>query len=110
MPSLVKFQVRTVFDEKEFSRIKRSQEVKRYWREQVGRPVWRRAIAEAPMSETGSDGRPPGYLRSQIKMREGEMAVGPYVQISTTARSPRGFRYGAYWQRRRPYLRAGATL
>lgn len=72
----------------------------------MGRGIVRDAQRDAPVSNTGSHGRPPGYLRANIRMREGVQSEGPYVLITTDARTPDGFRYGAYWQRRRPYLRA----
>ena len=97
------------WNEAEFVKLNRSLPIKRLIRDE-GMKVLRRAQLDAPKSETGSDGRPPGYLASQIKLSEGEWVEGPVVFVRTTARSPRGFFYGAYWQSRRPYLRAGTSL
>ncbi len=101
---------RVEWNEAELSALKRG----RWVREELmkeGRKVLREARARAPVSETGSDGRPPGYLRSQIKLYvAAESVEGPAVVVKTTAKSARGFRYGAYWQRRRPYIRAGTSL
>jgi hypothetical protein len=88
--------------------------LKREFRDKVlqteGSNILRTAQADAPRSRYGSHGRAPGYLASQIRMTEADQAEGPGVRISTNARTPQGFRYGAYWQRRRPYLRASVSL
>lgn len=106
MPNAV---IRVEVNEQEIRRIGRSPGIKQALRD-AATPIQRRAQLDAPKSQTGSHGRPPGYLASQIKIREGESLEGPYVRVTTEARTPEGFRYGAYWQRRRPYLRAGTNL
>ena len=92
---------RVEFNEIEFKRLQRSQGVKQLLRD-TARPIQRAAQARAP--------RRTGNLIANIRIREGETVDGPHVDITTEARAPDGFRYGAYWQRRRPYLRAGSNL
>lgn len=101
MPDITKGNVRVVFDEVEFKRLQRSQPIKQLLRN-AARPIQRAAQARAP--------RRTGNLIANIRIREGETVDGPHVDITTEARARDGFRYGAYWQRRRPYLRAGTTL
>lgn len=100
--------IRVTWNSTEEMRLKREFEDKVLRPE--GQAILRAAQADAPRSETGSHGRPPGYLASQIRLTTGEQAEGPSVRVSTNARTPQGFRYGAYWQRRRPYLRARVSL
>lgn len=111
MPTVAgsKYVYRVDVDDAEILALKRSQPIRRVIRSEAMKVLWR-ARARAPMSETGSDGRPPGYLRAQIKMFMNETPDGPEGVVKTTAKSARGFRYGAYWQRRRPYIRAGTSL
>jgi hypothetical protein len=101
VPDLRKSDVRVVFNEAEFARLKRGAWVRQLLRD-TARPVQRAAQARAP--------RRTGNLIANIRLREGESAEGPHIDITTEARAPDGFRYGAYWQRRRPYLRAGTNL
>jgi hypothetical protein len=48
----------------------------------------------APVSPHGSNGRPSGYLRSQIAWEMGADARGQYVDIGSPAQTPEGFNYG----------------
>jgi len=63
------------------------------------------AQVDAPVSPSGSHGRPPGHLRSWVQVRYGEDALSAYADVVTRARSPRGFPYGALQERRQPYIR-----
>lgn len=92
---------RVEFNEVEFKRITRSPGVKQLLRD-AARPVQRSGQQRAP--------RRTGKLVANIRLREGETAKGPHIDVTTEARARDGFRYGAYWQRRRPYLRAGTNL
>ena len=66
------------------------------------------ARARAPRSKTGSHGRQPGYMASQITESEGRDARGFFVQITTEARTPKGFPYGSMEELTAPYLLPGA--
>ena len=48
----------------------------------------------APVSPDGSNGRPSGYLRSQIYWKLGADAIVLFVDIFTPATTPDGFPYG----------------
>lgn len=72
----------------------------------VAERIARRARGNAPRSRRGSHGRPSGYLASKIRVRLGRDAFGTYVDVVTAARTPSGFRYGAYVNARRQYLPA----
>src|SRR6266705_4246833 len=70
----------------------------------VGEIVRANAANKAPTSKAGSHGRRPGYLRSQIKVLSRVDTLGAYADIVTEAATPKGFRYGTYWEHRRHYL------
>lgn len=101
--------VRVVFNEGEFRRLQNSPGVIRLIR-QYATDVRRRARADAPVSKTGNHGRPAGYLRSRIVIRERSTVDGPSARITTEARDEDGFPYGVYHQRRRPYIRPPVNL
>lgn len=50
----------------------------------------------APVSPHGSNGRPSGYLRSQIGYQVGHDAQGLYADISSPATSTDGAPYGLF--------------
>lgn len=60
-----------------------------------GEIVTQGAKRRAPVSPRGSHGRPSGYGRSQIEWNAGSDSQGLYVDVSTPAESPEGFRYMA---------------
>jgi len=64
-----------------------------------------RAQADAPVSPTGSNGRRPGYLRANIRVKYGKDARSGYADVRTVARTPRGFPYGRLQEQRQPYLK-----
>lgn len=50
----------------------------------------------APVSPRGSNGRPSGYLRSQIGFTVGVDGLGVYADIASPALSPDGAPYGLF--------------
>jgi hypothetical protein len=50
----------------------------------------------APVSPHGSNGRPSGYLRSQIQYELGSDTISAYADISSPATSPEGAPYGLF--------------
>lgn len=73
--------------------------------ERQAAPILARARRNAPVSASGSHGRPAGYLRSRIRTRRGLDTFGWWVDVVSDATSPDGFPYGKVMDRRRPYLR-----
>jgi hypothetical protein len=50
----------------------------------------------APVSPKGSNGRPSGWLRSQIGFTVGVDALGVYADIASPAETPTGEPYGLF--------------
>lgn len=73
--------------------------------ERRAQPILGKARRNAPVSKTGSHGRPAGYLRSRVRTRHGLDTYGWWVDVVSDATSPDGFPYGKVMDRRRPYLR-----
>lgn len=64
----------------------------------LGERVKLGAQRRAPVSTHGSDGRPPGYLKSKIRWDRGRDPVGQYVDISSPARSVHGAPVGLFME------------
>lgn len=101
--------VRVTYNYAEERRLATSPGVRRLIRD-VAKDVQRDAQTRAPVSPHGNHGRAPGYLRSQIKVRERITVSGAEARITTEARDEEGFPYGVYHQRRRPYIRPPVNL
>lgn len=71
-----------------------------------GRNALRVARGRAPVSPTGSHGRAPGYLRRNIVLQLQLVDGAPAAEVATTARTPKGYPYGALQENRRHYLRS----
>lgn len=56
------------------------------------------AQRRAPVSENGSDGRPPGYLKSKIRWDRDRDPIGQYRDISSPARTVHGEPYGLFME------------
>lgn len=50
----------------------------------------------APVSADGSNGRPSGYLRSEIQYELGQDSEGAYADVSSPATTPTGEPYGLF--------------
>ena len=61
-----------------------------------GEIVTQGAKRRAPVSPAGSNGRPSGYLRSQIYWRLGVDSLGIYVDVFSPATTPDGAPYGLF--------------
>lgn len=46
-----------------------------------------------PVSQDGSNGRPPGYARDRIHVERGRDVEGPYRDIGSDAMTPDGYNY-----------------
>lgn len=68
-------------------------------------PVQARARNLAPHSKSGSHGRAAGYLQRKITLTIRNGRNGAYARLSTEARTPKGFPYGALQNKRRPYIK-----
>jgi hypothetical protein len=64
--------------------------------EQKGEIVTQGAKRRAAVSPDGSNGRPPGYMRSQIEWKVGVDAISIYVDISSPALSKNRAPYGLF--------------
>lgn len=62
----------------------------------------------APVSRSGSHGRRPGYLRANIRTKYGRDRESVYGDVTTNARTPKGFPYGKYIEGIRPYIKPAA--
>lgn len=60
----------------------------------VGEIVTQGAKRRAPVSPDGSNGRPSGYMRSQIGWIVGTDSEGLYVDVVSPATTPSGYPYG----------------
>lgn len=67
-------------------------------------PVQHKARILAPASPNGSHGRAAGYLRRMITLTVRNGRNGAYARLSTEARTPKGFPYGALQNKRKPYI------
>lgn len=66
--------------------------------ERKGEIVAQGAKRRAPVSPDGSNGRPSGYLRSQIYWQLGGDEIGLYVDIHSPAKTPDGAPYGLFME------------
>lgn len=64
--------------------------------ERKGEIVTQGAKRRAPVSPAGSNGRPSGYLRSNIHWKLGTDSLGIYVDIISPAATPDGAPYGLF--------------
>jgi hypothetical protein len=64
--------------------------------ERRGEIVTQGAKRRAPVSPAGSNGRPSGYLRSNIYWNLGVDEVGVYVDVVSPAETPDGAPYGLF--------------
>jgi hypothetical protein len=64
--------------------------------ETKGEIVTQGAKRRAPVSPAGSNGRPSGYLRSNIYWKLGVDSIGIYVDILSPATTPDGAPYGLF--------------
>lgn len=86
---------RIIWDDTEFNELFNSENgpAGRYMA-RVGEVGTQGAKRRAPVSPDGSNGRPSGYMRSQIGWVIGTDAEGLYVDIISPATTPTGFPYG----------------
>jgi hypothetical protein len=96
---------RTTYDNSEERRLARTRPYVRALERGAADQILTMAKKAAPVSEHGSHGRPPGYLRSKIVKREKLLRDGIVIDVMTFARAPDRFPYGLFHQRRRPYIR-----
>ena len=84
-----------IWDDSEFNELLESEHgrVAIYLR-RVGEVVTQGAKRRAPVSPDGSNGRPSGYMRSQIGWIIGTDGEGLYVDVISPATTPAGFPYG----------------
>lgn len=81
------------------------------WGDAKAEVITQEAKRLAPVSPRGSNGRPSGYMRSQIGWQRGIDAVGVYWDIFSPALSPEGAPYGLFVEtgtskmEAQPYLR-----
>lgn len=86
---------RIVFNDAAYEELQRSQPIARMLTQKAERCT-QSAKALAPVSADGSNGRPSGYLRSQIGWTPGSDSQGLYVDVSSPARTPTGAPYGLF--------------
>jgi hypothetical protein len=89
--------VEVIFDEIEMSKLLRGPQGP-VWRvlETKGEVVTQGAKRRAPVSPDGSNGRPSGYMRSEIHWKFGEDTIGLYVDIISPAETEDGEPYGLF--------------
>lgn len=81
------------------------------WLLDAGQRVTQEAKRLSPVSPKGSNGRPSGYLRSNIGFAMGKDGEGLYVDVASPAATPGGEPYGlfqeigTYNMNAQPYLR-----